>query len=423
MTKKKYTKKQKQPQKKPQKQTQKQTQKGGDFIGVGSFGCVVNPMIQCRKKIKDNNYVSKLSTYRSFDIDELESIYDEINIGKKITKIDKESKYLSPIINYCVFNLKKTKKRKDLKLNKLDDVDSLDEEVELLLSTKNVKQKQCIINVNKNIIIINLILPNSGLDVDSFLRKRNQYKEQIKILQNNFKYSTYHLLEGLKLLHKHEITHKDIKPHNICISFPNNRPLIKYIDFGLSEHIKYLNHSYSNIFNSGTPCYMAPDFVLLVEMKRNGFNELLLNRKMNTYIIKKIYLSLKSNLSTFTNKGLNKSYLNGNYDSELISKSNLNTGHFISKGNYFISESDVKNMFLLLLKLYQQNELLEYYFMKYDGINPKLDIFSLGLTIFEMKNELDIKDMLLTNLLKKMLELNSINRNNIDECCDHIYFK
>ena len=380
-------------------------------------------MIQCRKQIKDNNYVSKLSTYRSFDIDELESIYDEINIGKKITKIDKESKYLSPIINYCVFNLKKTKKRKDLKLNKLDDEDSLDEEVELLLSTKNVKQKQCIINVNKNIIIINLILPNSGLDVDSFLRKRNQYKEQIKILQNNFKYSTYHLLEGLKLLHKHEITHKDIKPHNICISFPNNRPLIKYIDFGLSEHIKYLNHSYSNIFNSGTPCYMAPDFVLLVEMKRSGFDELLLNRKMNTYIIKKIYLSLKSNLSTFTNKGLNKSYLNGNYDSELISKSNFNTGHFISKGNYFISESDVKNMFLLLLKLYQQNELLEYYFMKYDGINPKLDIFSLGLTIFEMKNELDIKDMLLTNLLKKMLELNSINRNNIDECCDHIYFK
>jgi hypothetical protein len=44
-----------------QSQAQKsKRQKGGEFIGVGSFGCVVEPMIQCRKKIKDKNYVSKL---------------------------------------------------------------------------------------------------------------------------------------------------------------------------------------------------------------------------------------------------------------------------------------------------------------------------------------------------------------------------
>ena len=61
--------------------------------------------------------------------------------GKKILNIDKESNYLSPIVNYCVFNLKKTKKRNDLKLNKLNDEDSLDEEVELLLSTKKFNQK------------------------------------------------------------------------------------------------------------------------------------------------------------------------------------------------------------------------------------------------------------------------------------------
>ena len=239
------------------------------------------------------------------------------------------------------------------------------------------------------------------------------------MLKDDFKYCVKHLVEGLELLHKHEITHKDIKPHNICISFVNNRPLAKYIDFGLSEHIKYLNHSYSNIFNSGTPCYMAPDFVLLVEMKRNGFSDLILDKRLNRYIIKKIYLSLKSNLSTFTNKGLNKSYLNGNYDSGLLS--NIKLDKYIHKGNYFLSEVDVKNMFIFLLKLYQKDELLEYYFMKYDGINPKLDIFSLGLTIFEMKNELNIKDILLTNLLKKMLELNSINRININECYSHIY--
>ena len=160
------------------KRKHKHSLKGGDFVGVGSFGCVVSPIIQCRKKIKDRNYVSKLSTYRSFDIDELESIYDEINIGKKITNIDKEANYLAPIVNYCVFNLKNTKKRSDLKLKKMSDSDSLDEDIDLLLSTNNIKERQCIINVNKNIIIINLILPNSGMNINTFLKKKINLKNK-----------------------------------------------------------------------------------------------------------------------------------------------------------------------------------------------------------------------------------------------------
>jgi serine/threonine protein kinase len=314
--------------------------------------------------------------------------------------------------------LKSAKKRNDLKVNKVSDVDSLDEEIELLLSTKKLKQKQCLINVNKNIIIINLILSNSGIDLYTFIKKKHDFGKQISILKNDFKYAVYFLLEGLQLLHKHEITHKDIKPHNVCISFVNNRPHIKYIDFGLSEHIKYLGHSYSNIFNSGTPCYMAPDFVLLVEMKRNSFSDLLLDKRLTNYIIKKIYLSIKSNLSTFTNKGLNKSYLNGNNDTTF----GMTNDKIYRKNNYFVSENDIKVIFTFLIKLYQENELLDYYFMKYDGINPKLDIFSLGLTIFEMKEELGVKDILLTNLIKNMLELNSINRININKCCNHLYF-
>ena len=396
-------------------------QKGGEFIGVGSFGCVVNPIIKCKKKIKDDKYVSKLSTYRSFDIDELESIYDEINIGKKIIKIDKGLKYLSPIIDYCVFKIKDNKKRTDLKINKLSDEDSLDDEIELLLVTKNVKKKQCIINLNEHIIIINLILPHSGLDLDTIFKQKQQFNEQLKILKYNIKPSIYYLIKGLQLLHKHSITHKDIKPHNICLSILNNKPILKYIDFGLSENITTLNKSYRNILNSGTPCYMAPDFIVLVEMKRQNFSELLLNNKLNNYLIKKIYQSIKSNLSTFTDKGLNKSYLNGNYDNYL-GKSSFNS-ELLNKKNYFITEQEIKNIYMFLLNLYKQNDLLDYYFLKVDGINPKFDIFSLGLTLFEVKNELEIKDILLTNLLKKMLELNSINRININECLDRLYFK
>jgi len=56
-------------------------------------------------------------------------------------------------------------------------------------------------------------------------------------------------------------------------------------------------------------------------------------------------------------------------------------------------------------------------------LNPKFDIFGLGLVIFELKKTLKIKDILLVNLLKNMLELNSINRFSVDECLEHFYIE
>ncbi len=48
------------------------------------------------------------------------------------------------------------------------------------------------------------------------------------------------------------VSHRDIKPDNILLSFKNNTPIVKLIDFGFAT-----NSSVSNIY-CGTPNFMAP---------------------------------------------------------------------------------------------------------------------------------------------------------------------
>ena len=84
---------------------------------------------------------------------------------------------------------------------------------------------------------------------------------------------------GLQFLHDNNITHKDIKPNNICLQIVQKTPIIKYIDFGLSEDLDELEHSYMNVINSGTPCYMSIDFITLQEIKYNVFRDIRNNNR------------------------------------------------------------------------------------------------------------------------------------------------
>lgn len=73
------------------------------------------------------------------------------------------------------------------------------------------------------------------------------------------------LIEGLALIHNHDVAHRDVKPANILVN-PNNGQ-IRYVDFGLAcwsdeclddKHIK------------GTLNYLAPD-IYPVSARRTGF--------------------------------------------------------------------------------------------------------------------------------------------------------
>ena len=401
-------------------------QQGGVCIGAGTFGCVLKPNIPCsgsknsrkssnKSKLNNKNIISKISTYNTYDTDKLNDIYEELHMGSKVHKLDKKCKYLCPIIKYCNIDVGDLQVRDDIKFKNLKDMEDVDLEYK---STEY--EKKCIFNVNENFTTINLISHYAGPDLNVFFKeKSNDFKKYNKLLINDFKYIIKDLLSGLYILHKNKITHKDIKLNNICILIKNNRPLVRYIDFGLSEDLNELKPSFNNINNSGTPSYMPPDFLILIEMKKQKFNTLINRRSIHANIINKLFNSIKSNLSTFTNKGLNQTYLKGNFDT-------INSGLYIDKSkhsNYFITKNDVSNIFSFILNLYKNDELLKFYFKPMIGLNPKFDIFGLGLVIFELKKTLKIKDILLVNLLKNMLELNSINRFSVDECLEHFYIE
>jgi serine/threonine protein kinase len=46
------------------------------------------------------------------------------------------------------------------------------------------------------------------------------------------------LLEGIKDIHENGLIHKDIKTRNLMMSYLNEKPILRIIDFGLAEPIQ-----------------------------------------------------------------------------------------------------------------------------------------------------------------------------------------
>ncbi len=82
-----------------------------------------------------------------------------------------------------------------------------------------------------------------------------------------------------------------------------------------------------------------------------------------------------------------------------------------------------------LINLHNNKKLNDEYFKQYDGINQKLDIFSLGLIFFELDYYLKLQNKKsglieyqnFISLIKNMLEPNYIDRFNINQCLNHSY--
>jgi serine/threonine protein kinase len=87
------------------------------------------------------------------------------------------------------------------------------------------------------------------------LRKHVEHYPEI----SRFPDLVYQILDGLNYLHASNIIHFDIKPENIFVVDDNGNPLVKILDFGLSE-IKM--HNKQDQIIKGTLSYIAPEFFL-----------------------------------------------------------------------------------------------------------------------------------------------------------------
>ena len=70
------------------------------------------------------------------------------------------------------------------------------------------------------------------------------------------------ITQGLEYLHSNNVVHRDIKPQNILISFPNGSvpPLMKLTDFGISRVPREGRSDLTKTGLSGTSGWIAPEF-------------------------------------------------------------------------------------------------------------------------------------------------------------------
>lgn len=404
--------------------------KGGKYLGEGSFGCVVTPSLSCQNIIKSNrksitkkNHLtdktnSKINGQNNKTVSKIilsldDGIKEEINISKKLKKIDPQQKYFITIDNYCkIKNIPKDRSNiaKVRYLNKSGDSYQK-------LENKHLDKKYCPIDLSEQ--PINLVMINGGYNLIDIANIINRYgmnerkqkdihaneiiKHKIKtgqMLFKNIKECIKNLLQGLLKMHQNRIVNRDIKEENIMANYNEEKKQVelRFIDYGLSENLtpEYCKHYY-NISLQGTYLFIAPEIFIIYYVNKY-------NRNNDSYIMDKINKDINANVKKILRK-------------LKINTSNLN--------------EIVTNLYHEIKILFDNRQILDKYFGIKEHLNgylQKNDVYSLGITLYEFldtfTNVIDIKkDLRLHDLLKNMIKLNSNERYNVLQCLQHPYFK
>ena len=199
------------------------------IIGEGTYGCVVEPALECKKAQKYDNKVSKVMRKKDA-IEELK----EYDFLKSIPEIDK---YTVNIPVLCQPKL-------DVKFSTI------------VRECKGKKVRDTYKTNQKNLAI--LLMENGGLDLNNFTA--NLFPKLDIKDQNKFLTSILDAIKGVQFFNKMDIIHQDIKAGNMVYNIKNNK--LKFIDFGLmttkSKFIRSSGHNQNNF--AQTWDYYPPEF-------------------------------------------------------------------------------------------------------------------------------------------------------------------
>ena len=402
------------------KQNYTNHQIGGEKIGQGGFGCVLKPYVKClNTKNIPANAVSKIT----YVMPGYETDYqDELQILKYIRNIDPTQIYFISLVDECELDISKVLKRqpkdtisveyKDDDLNEYY-INSSEPKYIQLASHKAIYKKFCLIDSNlepRNQIqlfggySLNEITPTSHADI---------FRQIIK----NYRRLIIHILKGLQILHKNRIAHRDIKEFNFLGAIQDNKPIIRYIDFGLSQIINP-NENEGGIRNfhyAGSPGYIPFEFVLLHYMSdfiaNYGYSAL-----NNSFYKSEILKKTKKNYDDKYSKFFGEIHLEQSIIGSTPTKGIRNKSFFDMK--YLAQLYDQ-----LLNSLREQNlhKLLK---ADTNGLLYKGDIFGLGITLGFIRIHFGLThDDKLTNLISHMVKLEPNKRYNINECLSHPFCK
>ena len=201
-------------------------QKGGKILGVGSYGCVIDPPLMCGKKIK-GDVVSKLLNLRSVDY---KDVLSEYKFGQYFHKNDPNNDFFLSYIDMCKFdtvNIKKFKRHIAKDITKCGYVD------------------------NGVASIANLIL-SKGEDFEKNLISMN-YSETTNVM-------TYLLLCARKMISLDRM-HLDIKPPNILFKKTDKKLHPVLIDF-TADFILKTDDNGVNFFQDFLPRFGGDVYII-----------------------------------------------------------------------------------------------------------------------------------------------------------------
>ena len=425
-------------------------QTGGLKLGQGGFGCVVTPAIGCRKRQPPQNAVSKIT----YVVPGYEGDYqNELKMLKKIQAIDPEQKYFVSVSDECQLDIKESSVRapKDVVEVSYED-DDLDE------FTVKSSEPKYISRMNKSDIKKNYCL------IDSSLAPRNQiqvfggyelselnydkHPQVYKAIQQNYKPIIKHLLHGLEIMHKHRIAHRDIKEFNMLgmlysaakkqshrntqkrnkskklttrykpiqarksakpLGKPSVKPLVRFIDFGLSEIINP-QHDEGGIRNfhwSGTDGYIPVEFIILYYMRDyiNVYGIGILSNPVNKQkIIAKVQDRYQRKYKYF-------------YDDIHVEQSLMSPKRTAYQ---FFNQPTVSKLYDNLVKSLSDGTFCKLLKTDYSGLVYKSDVFALGITLAFIRRHYRLQhDRKLTDLITKMIKISSVERPTILQCLAH----
>jgi serine/threonine protein kinase len=404
----------------------KYKQSAGQLLGEGGYGCVVSPPLKCKNHFNnipysiDNKFISKLVEY---DPENDLEIMNELKIGSKITKLDQNQKYFSPIINGCHFYKQKSN---DIKYEKYkpydnhnDDTDYYngyndyydDYESDELNYQNHIPKTQC--NIYTNEKYLNLISKNAGISLDDGLKDVNISNFLRKNYINVFK----HLCDGLAILHKNNILHRDIKVENMMIKYnkTNNKARITYIDFGLSVELKekYKISELNDMTYFGTDLYKPIEIIII--------NMMLDNLKKNRYHESKNFAKevIINSINEFKAIYQDIILYYKCEDSKFIY--NIQKFKDMKKSGKYDFKDKIINIFSYLYNDYH-NDILFKKLINDPKFIFKWDVFSLGLVFAQIMTDLNIVDIKANALINKMTNIYYWDRYTIEDCLKDPFF-
>ena len=198
------------------------------IVGEGTYGCVVEPALECKNPQDTINKVSKVMRKQDAK--------DELKEYRKLKKIPGIENYTLdfPILCEAKFGMQFSN----------------------IVRECNGTRVRTTYKENPNDLAL-LLLENGGLDLDNFTS--NIFPKLENKEKNRFLTSILELIKGVKFFNDNDIIHQDIKGGNIVYNVETGK--IKFIDFGLmvnkSEFIKNSKESVNEMAESWS--YFPPE--------------------------------------------------------------------------------------------------------------------------------------------------------------------